>query len=108
MAKNKRTSGDGWSFEPADREEETPQTTESLAPEQQRLRARTEKRNKGKLVTVVGPFVLTPDDLAKLAKELKKTCGTGGSVQGDNIELQGDCVPRAKTWLEGRGYSVRG
>jgi translation initiation factor 1 (eIF-1/SUI1) len=45
---------------------------------------------------------------ARLAKELKKTCGTGGSVQGDNIELQGDCVPRAKTWLEGRGYSVRG
>ncbi len=107
MAKSRRPSGEGWSFEAADSNAESPEIRESLPPEQQRPRARCEKRNKGKLVTVIGPFVLSPSDLAKLGKALKKRCGSGGSIQGEFIELQGDCIEGAKSYLETQGYSVR-
>lgn len=106
MTARRKTEGEGWEFVPVVPEPDAAARETSLPPEQHRLRVRTEKRAKGKLVTVVGPFALTPADLTALATALKKACGTGGTVHDEQIELQGDCVERARSWLAARGYGA--
>jgi translation initiation factor 1 len=45
----------------------------------------------GKTVTVVTNFVgIGLPEKEKLAKEMQKTCGTGGTVKDGRIEIQGD------------------
>jgi translation initiation factor 1 len=45
----------------------------------------------GKTVTVVKNFVgIGLPEKEKLAKEMQKTCGTGGTVKDGQIEIQGD------------------
>ena len=63
----------------------------NLPPNQQNIRIQLSKKGRGgKTVTVVSG--LQHDELAlmALAKKLKAACGTGGSVQEDTIEIQGD------------------
>ena len=51
---------------------DAPEEAETLAPAQQKLRVRIEKKGRGgKTVTIVGGFVGTTADLADLAKTLK-------------------------------------
>ena len=45
--------------------------------------------------------------LAKLAAELKKKCGCGGSVKDGVIEIQGDKRELLKTLLEAKGMKVK-
>jgi translation initiation factor 1 len=58
------------------------------------------------MATVV--WGLSPDetDLRELMSTLKSVCGSGGSVQGDQIELQGEHVDRVKEQLRKMGYRV--
>ncbi len=106
MAKSKKlTSGEGWSLISSDASEKAP--VESLPPEQHKIRCRIEKRAKGKTVTVISPLVLTPTDTKQLSKQLKNTCGTGGTDRDGEIELQGDCRDRATEWLKQKGWGVR-
>lgn len=45
----------------------------------------------GKTVTVVTNFIgIGLPEKEKLAKEMQKTCGTGGTVKEGRIEIQGD------------------
>ena len=45
----------------------------------------------GKTVTVVANFVgIGLPEKEKLAKEMQKACGTGGTVKNGRIEIQGD------------------
>jgi translation initiation factor 1 len=44
----------------------------------------------GKGVTVVSGLPLSSADLETLATRLKKRCGSGGTVRGGNIEIQGE------------------
>ena len=45
----------------------------------------------GKTVTVVAGFVgIGLPEKEKLAKQMQKTCGTGGTVKDGRIEIQGD------------------
>jgi translation initiation factor 1 len=45
----------------------------------------------GKTVTVVANFIgIGLPEKEKLAKEMQKTCGTGGTVKDGRIEIQGD------------------
>lgn len=48
------------------------------------------KGRKGKGVTVITGLAMTEKELKQLAKTLKASCGTGGSVKAGNIEIQGD------------------
>src|SRR5215212_3014106 len=48
------------------------------------------KRRAGKTVTLAAGFEQMPESLAKLAAQLKKRCGTGGTAKESEIELQGD------------------
>src|SRR5919201_4644433 len=51
---------------------------------------RDRKGRGGKTVTLVAGLVGSPDAIAHLATELKRLCGTGGTVKGDVVEIQGD------------------
>jgi translation initiation factor 1 len=52
--------------------------------------SRETKGRAGKGVSVVTGVPIGPADLEKLATQLKKRCGTGGTVKDGVIEIQGD------------------
>ena len=68
---------------------------------------RDRKGRGGKTVTLVAGLSGSPEKLAVLASELKRACGTGGTLRGDLIEMHGDIRDRLKTELERRGYTVK-
>ncbi len=69
---------------------------------------RLESRPSGKSVTVLEELPKNPAFLESLAKELKKSCGTGGRAAEGSIELQGDQRERLRELLSKKGWSVRG
>jgi translation initiation factor 1 len=68
---------------------------------------RDRKGRGGKTVTLVAGVPGSPAELSALASDLKRLCGTGGTLRGDLIEIQGDVRERIKPFLERRGYTVR-
>jgi len=58
----------------------------------------------GKTVTVVTGLALDPVALAALSKRLKSACGTGGTVKGGVLELQGDHREQLAALLAGEGF----
>jgi translation initiation factor 1 len=68
---------------------------------------RDRKHRGGKVVTLVAGVPGSPDAVAQLAAELKRLCGTGGTVKGDVVEIQGDHRERIAAVLRQRGYSVK-
>ena len=71
-----------------------------------RIRRETKGR-KGKGVTTVSGINLAEAELKTLAKLLKQTCSTGGTVKDGVIEIQGDHRQILKTELEKRGHQVK-
>ena len=65
------------------------------------------KGRKGKGVTLIKGLLLAPDDLKKLAKELKQKCGVGGAAKEGNIEIQGDHRDLVQTLLKAKSYTVK-
>jgi translation initiation factor 1 len=72
-----------------------------------KLRMEKAKRG-GKTVTVVFGLPKNSVFLKTLAQDLKRTCGTGGSVTEDGVELQGDLRDRIRAALVARGFQVKG
>src|SRR5262245_30861145 len=68
---------------------------------------RDKKGRGGKTVTLITGVPGSPAALAELTSELKRQCGTGGTLRGDVIEIQGDFRARLKESLEKRGYTVK-
>lgn len=62
---------------------------------------------KGKGVCLITGVDLDDAALDKLAAELKKKCGCGGSVKDGVIEIQGDKRDLLKQLLEGKGMKVK-
>ena len=59
----------------------------------------------GKTVTVVTNFVgIGLTEKEKLAKEMQKSCGTGGTVKEGRIEIQGDKRAEVARILEAAGF----
>ncbi len=72
------------------------------------LRVRREvKGRRGKTVTTIAGLPLASDALRALASELKRRCGSGGSVVDAVIEIQGDHCDVLVAELEARGYTVK-
>jgi translation initiation factor 1 len=70
---------------------------------------RMEKKGRGgKTVTVVYGLPQNTELLKDLSQELKRACGTGGTVVEGGVELQGDVRPRVRDALAKRGYVVKG
>lgn len=69
--------------------------------------SREVKGRKGKGVTVVTGIPLEGLALKFLAKEIKEKCGTGGTVKGDTIEIQGDNRDTVVSFLSEKGYTIK-
>ena len=78
-------------------------------PERIVAKLRTEKKGRGgKTVTVVYGLPQNPEFLKELSQELKRACGTGGTIVEGGVELQGDLRERVRDVLVKRGYAVKG
>jgi len=70
---------------------------------------RVEKSGRGgKTVTVVYDLPRNQGFLKELAGELKRACGTGGTVVDDTVELQGDVRERVRPLLAKKGWTIKG
>jgi translation initiation factor 1 len=69
--------------------------------------SRETKGRQGKGVTLITGVPLDAEGLAALAKDLKQRCGSGGTVKGGVIEIQGDHRDRLIEELQKRGYRVK-
>ena len=67
---------------------------------------RETKGRKGAGVTVITGVPLHPGGLKDLAKQLKRKCGTGGTIKDRVIEIQGDHRDLLVAELEKLGYTV--
>jgi translation initiation factor 1 len=68
---------------------------------------RDSKGRGGKVVTLVKKLILSEEDMKELAKRLKQTCGTGGTVKDGEIEIQGEHRERIAEELQKLGYKVK-
>ena len=75
---------------------------------EQTARLSVEKRKKGKSVTVVRGLVEPDSDLNELLTQLKSTCGAGGAIKEESLEIQGRQLERVRDHLLKLGYRVKG
>ena len=68
---------------------------------------RETKGRKGKGVTVVQGVPLAGEALETLASQLKRSCGSGGTVKDGVIEIQGDHRDALVAVLETHGWTVK-
>lgn len=87
-------------------EEKTQQPPETFADGAVRVRRETKGRKGAGVITITG-LPLAGAELKKLAKDLKKKCGTGGAIKDGIIEIQGDKRDIIKAELEKQGYTVK-
>ncbi len=68
---------------------------------------RETKGRKGKGVTIISGLPLDSTGLEALAKELKKRCGSGGTVKDGVIEIQGDHRDLLLEEMSKRGWPAK-
>jgi translation initiation factor 1 len=72
------------------------------------VRVRRQNQNRaGKAVTVITGLPLAADELALLASELKRRCGSGGTVKDGAIEIQGEHRDTLVAELVRRGFAAK-
>ncbi len=71
---------------------------------------RLEKKGRGgKMVTVIAGFNTEYElEMQQTVGNLRRHLGTGGTVKGDSLELQGDQRRKAADWLREQGFKVKG
>lgn len=70
---------------------------------------RLEKQGRGgKSVTVIYDLPNNAEFLKGLSQELKRACGTGGTVTESAVELNGDLRDRVRELLSKKGWTVKG
>ena len=79
----------------------------TLDPSKQNLKIWLDRLKGGRVATVVRGFVGSSDDLAALGKELKKSCGVGGTAKDGEIIIQGDHRDRIVELLTKAGYRCK-
>jgi len=72
------------------------------------IRVRRETKGRGgKTVTTVSGVPLAGEALRHMASELKRRCGTGGTVKDGVIEIQGDHRETIVGELSRRGFTAK-
>lgn len=79
-----------------------------VPPQQQTARLSIENRNRGKSVTVIRGLAATDNDLPELLTRLKTACGAGGTLNEDDLEIQGRHLDRIRTLLTEIGFKTKG
>ena len=80
---------------------------EDVPAEAQAPRVKREKSGRGgKVVTVIYDLSLSSESLKELARELRHTCSTGGTVKNGRIELRGDQQDRVVELLAQKGFKA--
>lgn len=78
-------------------------------PDRPVAKLRMEKKGRGgKTVTVIFGLPHNEPFLKNLCSELKKSCGCGGAITEDGVELQGELRDRVRGYLEKKGFLVKG
>ncbi|MCX6273540.1 MAG: translation initiation factor [Bacteroidetes bacterium] len=81
---------------------------DTLPSREQNLRIWLEKNHRGgKQVTVIKGFIGKEEDMKELARVLKASCGTGGSVKEEEILIQGDFRDKILSCLINMGYKAK-
>ncbi len=87
----------------------------SVEPERPTRRGRVVLRREksgrgGKTVVVVSDFDpgIPTSEIEAFAKRARQKCGCGGTVDGREIELQGDQPDRVREFFLGEGFRVAG
>ncbi len=63
------------------------------------------KGKKGKTITLIkGLGIRNETEVKQLLKKMKVFCGTGGTVIGEDIQLQGDMVKKSIDFLSNEGF----
>ena len=107
MAKKKKKIGIMYSTN-SNFEFEYENEQETLANNEQKLEVWLDKKNRGgKIATIVKGFIGSADDLKKLAKILKTSCGVGGSSKNGEIIIQGNFRDKIMALLQKEGYSCK-
>ena len=86
-----------------------PKTSSNLGPTSTLYIRLSKKRRSGKVVTLITEF--DPRDqklIPKLAKQLRKSLGTGGTFTFDSIGIQGDYRRKSAEWFKDKGFQVKG
>ncbi len=103
-----KLSSEGLPPGPEIRTDEMANGAGSAAPKKNRGRVdiiRQTAHRGGKTVTVITGFVgIGLAEKEKLAKQIQKACGTGGTVKEGRIEIQGDKRPEAARLLTEAGF----
>ena len=71
-----------------------------------RIRRETKGRG-GKTVTTASGFALSDQELRALAKDLRRLCGSGGTVKDGVVEIQGDHADKLVELLRERDFEVK-
>jgi len=67
--------------------------------------SKQKKGKKGKTITLIkGLGIRNEMEVKELLKKLKVFCGTGGTVIGEDIQLQGDMVNKSIEFLRNEGF----
>ena len=88
-------------------EKDIPPTVEKAFKKQSFYIELDKKGRKGKQATLISGFEGTEDELKKLAAELKKMCGVGGSTRDNEILIQGDMREKVAVLLNGMGHKAK-
>lgn len=87
---------------------EPAETQQDVPPQQQAIRIQaTRSGRKGKTVTVISGFQLSPPSLTQLLKALKSHCGGGGTAKEGCLEIQGDQRDKVLAYLLKQGYKAK-
>lgn len=105
--KNRNRAGIVYSTDPNFQYSEPEKEITTLSPSLQNLRIWLERKGGGKVVTVIRGFIGSTEDMKALAKTLKTSCSTGGTVKNGEILIQGDFRDKVMSVLLKHGYSAK-
>lgn len=95
-------------FGPGSNPTATERPVPELPPNQQNLLLQASRKGrKGKTVTVITGFQCQPETLAKLLKQLKTQCGSGGTIKDNTLEIQGSHTQKLVEILTQLGYKAK-